>query len=195
MNTRNNEIAYHQVKANKERQKAQNGEASPMRSVNGFAPVDPEVILRNRIMYAARLAGKETVNKSFPTNVAATVILKKSEMLSAVELKKRILSEKNARIRTTPLPKTWEDSKPCKNEENGAWRDGPFRSSAIGICRNTCTLVLECLENDRIMGGEPGTRAGMDQAKRQDIYLREPDLGGVADAIYVARALMKLELS
>lgn len=192
MTPRNYEIPYHRIKANKDREKAQNGEASPMLSVDGFAPVDPELILKNRIEYAARIAGKKTVNKSLATKVSTTDNFKKPEMLSFVEQKKHILSEKNARPRTMPLPKTWEDSKPCKNEEDGAWRDAAFRSSAIGTCRNTCTLVLECLENDRILGGEPGTRAGMDQAKRQDMYLRELDLGDVAGAIYVARALIKL---
>ena len=66
---------------------------------------------------------------------------------------------------------------------------------AIGICRNTCTVVLECLTKDQLLGGVEGIRAGLTQDQRQEKYTLQakdetrPVLSDFADATYAARTL------
>lgn len=182
MVSKNKNTPYRQSAAGNKSTYKPTGEKSP--SVNG------ETIDNVRRQHAAKLLAMTATEHQVNTQNNTS---KKPITISPAEhLRIAMLRQERAKIQAAPLLKTWEDAKPCKDEEDSAWRDAAFRSSAIATCRNTCTFVLECLEKDRILGGESGIRAGMDQDKRQDAYSRELDLGDIADSIYVARALLKL---
>lgn len=159
-----------------------------------MAPVDLKLVEDHR----RRFLEQQATDSTAVEYVSATVTpIKKVEVLSPVDLRKRILSEKNARQLVVPRAKSWEETKPCAENEYTTWRDPAFKSWVTGICRNSCIFVLECLEKDRALGAAEGIRAGMPQIQRQELYaLQSKDetqtlLSDFAEATYVARALNK----
>ncbi len=128
-------------------------------------PVKKGIITRNNQRIAERM-----VNAVVDGVVKSSQPKLEVKMLTPEELKKSILAHKAAHPKGSVKEKSWEDYKLCKDEEDGAWRDAAFESAAKVICKRSCVVVLQCLNNDLYLGGEPGIRAGMNQDERQLQY-------------------------
>lgn len=185
MVTKSNNFIYRQSDADK---------SMRMPSGEMYAPVSLELLEDNRRRQAGKLIVQTAVERHAGVKIVAP---KKPTMLNRIELEKIIKGQKLARPYVVPIPKTWEATKPCADNEDTTWRDPAYEAVVIRACKVSCVAVLQCLEKDRKLGGEPGIRAGKTQSERQELYaLQASDetqtiLSDLANAIYADRVPAK----